>query len=234
MISCYHLCIPHPYKDGALFDDASFDIPKGAWAEVLGQGSSGKSILFSILSLRQRATQATLILYGCNILRLRRGKLEELRRRIGSCAQYPVMLEERSVLENLLLPLLVRGSKKSARDEAMHVLDELNLCHLCDVKASALTTQERRLIGLARTTLSSPELILVDGGVEGLDMHFRKRGMQLLKRMHRQGCTVVLFAREATSSLGGIKLDLRLEGGQVRMCTRATHAPCPEILGVRR
>ena len=78
MISCYHLNIPHPRRDGALLDDVSFELEQGSWADITGESGCGKSVLFELLSLRLLTREGTLIVGGRNLDRLPRRKLESL------------------------------------------------------------------------------------------------------------------------------------------------------------
>lgn len=234
MISCYHLTVGHPRRDGALLDDISFDIPEGSWVDITGEPHSGKSVLFSLLSLRGRPAQGTLIVAGRNIGRLARRKLERLRRDIGSCAQSVRLLPDRTVTENLLLPLVARQRTNEAAESVARVLAQLDFEDVRDLEVSALTSSERRVLGIARAMIGEPSLILIDGGLDDLDRVWRKRVRAALRALHRQGHTVVLFGRDVVGPMTGQGIELRLEDGRLEHLEHSLHAPSPETMGRRR
>ncbi|MEC9442702.1 MAG: ATP-binding cassette domain-containing protein [Myxococcota bacterium] len=234
MISCYHLNIPHPRRDGALLDDVSFELEQGSWADITGESGCGKSVLFELLSLRLLTREGTLIVGGRNLDRLPRRKLESLRRRIGACAQKPSLLEDRTVLENLLLPLVARGETRRAAQQVEVVIEALELGALRNMPLEALTESERRVVAIGRACVGTPAMILIDGGVEGLDPAWKKRARSYLRKLHLEGSTVILFSREAVGPMTGRGVELRLEDGRVEPTERSLHAPAPEHIGVRR
>lgn len=234
MISCYNLSLPHPRRDGALFDEASFEVEAGTWVDVTGESSSGKSVLFELLSLRARTSQGTFIVAGRTLARLSRRKLEALRRRIGACAQRPMLLDGRTVTENLLVPLVARGETRSAARKVDAMLEAFELEAVKSLPVHALTESERRVVAIARACVGEPELILIDGGLDGLDAAWRQRVKQALRRLHLDGATVVLFSREVVGPVSGRGAAFRLEQGRLETLERSVHAPMPEDGGLRR
>ena len=234
MISCYHLNIPHPRRDGALLEDVSFELEQGSWADITGESGCGKSILFELLGLRLSAREGTLIIGGRNLDRLPRRKLESLRKRIGACAQKPLLLEERTVLENLLVPLVARGETRSAARLVESVIEALELDALRHLPIEALSESERRVVAIGRACVGAAPMILIDGGVEGLDTAWKKRARSFLRKLHLEGSTVVLFSREAVAPMTGRGVELRIEDGRLEPTERSLHAPAPEDIGVRR
>ena len=233
MISCFHLSVKHPRMEGALLDDVSFEIETGGWAEFTGEAGCGKSLLFSMLSLRARPEQGTMIVAGRNIARLPQRKLERLRAKIGSCQQSPLLLEDRSVVENLLLPFVARKQLKQAPGYVDHILEQLELQALRDLPVHMLSSSERRVVGIARACVGDPSMILIDGAFEQLDLNWKKRVRAHLRRLHREGRTVVLFGRESVGPMTGRGVELRMTQSSIEPVERSVHAPAPEI-GRRR
>ncbi len=233
MISCFHLEVKHPRHEGALFHDVSFEIETGGWAEFTGEPGCGKSALFSMLSLRTRPEQGTLIVAGRNLARLPRRKLESLRSKIGSCQQEPLLLAHRTVLENLLLPFVARGQLKHAARAVDEVIEQFEIRALRDLPVHMLSASERRVVGIARACVGDPSMILIDGGFEHLDLVWKKRVRSHLRRVHREGRTVVLFGRENVGPMTGRGVEFRITQASVEAVERSVHAPSPEI-GRRR
>ncbi len=233
MISCFHLKVQHPRQEGMLLDDVSFEIETGGWAEFTGESGCGKSAIFSMLSLRTIPKEGTLIVAGRNLSRLPQRKLERLRAKIGSCAQTPRLLEDRTVVENLLLPFVARNQLKKAPRHVDEVIEQLELGALRDLPVRMLSESERRVVGIARACVGDPAMILIDGGFEYLDLVWKKRVRAHLRRLHREGRTVVLFGRESVGPMTGRGVEFRITQSSIEPVERSVHAPSPEI-GRRR
>lgn len=229
MISCYHLSVPDP-RGQLLFDDVSFEIPDGTWTELTGPSGCGKSVLFSLMSLQRSPDQGMLVVQGRNLPRCTQAKIAQLRRAMGVCEQLPRLLDDRTVLENLLLPFIARGQTRGAPEQAHEGLDRAGIANLANLRAGALTQPERRMVGILRATLGSPAGILIDGGLDGLDEGPKKRAQQLLRAAHRQGSSIFLFGHAWTGSTTGRGMELRIEAGQIDRVTRSLQAPAPEAV----
>ena len=198
MISCFHLKVPHPYRQRPLLDDVSLEIEKGEFVEIVGPAGAGKSVLFSLLSLRAKAAYGKCIIGGRNLERLDSGGLAELRSKIGSCAQRPEFLEERTVLENLILPLVARSISDGALEEVEALIKDTGLEPLAKTLAGGLSDAERRLAGIFRALVGSPSLVLIDGGLAGLG-ELRDDARAALAAAYKAGATVILTGRKVSS-----------------------------------
>jgi ABC-type lipoprotein export system ATPase subunit len=230
MISCYHLSAPNTRKPGSpLFDNISFEIPDGSWAEITGPSGCGKSLLFAVMSLQLAPTQGTLIVQGRNLPRCTPSRIAELRRSLGICAQQPSLLDDRTTFENLLVPFVAREQLHHAPELVHAALQRAELSHLADLPARSLTLPERRLVTILRACLGDPAAILIDGGLDHLDEPSRRRAQQLLRAQHRQGATIFLFHSAWTSSTTGRSVELRISTPNLEVVERsALHAPSPE------
>mgnify|MGYP006195463165 CR=1 FL=1 len=203
LITCFHLNIAaraagesEPRK---LIDDLSMEVGRGSWNEVVGPSGAGKSLLFGILSLRLEADDGKLVLDGRNFHRLSRRGICELRRRFTSCAQEPVLLENRTVIENLVLPFVVRREEHKALPLCDELLEEANVAHLRDVRVVNLSQQERIIVGVLRAVAGEPQAIVVDDVLHCVEEGARLMLLRMLQRSHLRGATVVLFGREQTA-----------------------------------
>lgn len=199
MISCFQLSIQHPRAGQPLFENASFEIEPASWTEIIGPAASGKSLLFSILSLSHSPHQGKLLIAGRNVERLRGPAYAELRRRIGSCPQNPTLLNRRSVIENLIIPLVVRGQPDNAATEAERLLDALDLTTLRDAPLKSLANSERQAIAVLRAIIGRPPLIIIDDGFDLLDPKHLQPILTLLHAAQTNGSTLILFARKPIS-----------------------------------
>ena len=198
MINCYHLTVPGTERTGPLLDDVSFEIDEGEWVEFVGPSGSGKSLLHSVLALESKPTDGRLVIAGRNLARLDGRGLVELRREFGSCRQTEQLLEPRTVVENLVVPLVVRGKTTQASSTADRLLERAGLEQLRDVPVAELSAGHRRMVALLRAVMGRPRAILVDGGFEGLGDDLREAAKAAVHRSHDQGSAVVLFGRQAS------------------------------------
>lgn len=216
MISCYQLTVPGTERNGPLFEDVSFEIDEGEWVEFVGPAASGKTALYAVLALEARPREGRLVVAGRNLARLDESGLVELRREIGTCREDVELLEDRSVVENLVVPLVVRGKSSRASDAAERLLDRAGIASLRDVSVGELSSGERRLVGVLRAVIGRPRLILIDGGVGRLDGRLLEAALEALHRSHEQGSAVYLFGRRPTDRAPGERRLYQLDRGTLR------------------
>jgi ABC-type ATPase involved in cell division len=224
MISCYHLTVPRPGAQSLLLDDVSVEVARGDFVQITGASGAGKSVLFSILSLRRRVADARCIIAGRNLDRLDEAGMADLRRTIGSRSQRPVLLEQRSVLENLILPLVARGEHDGALERVEELIADSRLEQLAQARAGRLSEAERNLLGLFRALVGSPALVLVDGGLEGLgDLAGDAR--RALKQAHASGSTIVATARRPAALEDCCTVLMELSDGMLEVGQRIEQPP---------
>lgn len=233
IISCFHLAVGArgTQESHNLLDDLTLEIPAGSWNEVVGDTGSGKSLLFGILSLRFEADGGKLLFGGRNFDRLSRRGIADLRRTIASCGQRPLLLERRTVLENLVLPFVVRGDERNVVDTCEELLGEVGLADKRDVPVAALSHEERLIVGAIRAIAPAPKLLLVDGVLEELSEAPRRHVMRLMQKRHLDGATVILFGRNESQNArrGNV---IRMQQGRLESFTTAQpHERVPETAG---
>src|SRR5690606_33785841 len=162
MISCFHLTIAFAGGERQLFDDASFKVEAGSWTELTGPTGCGKSVLFDVLSLRAAPRHGQVLVAGRNLERLRADGYAELRRQVGSCGERPDLLAGRSVIENLVLPMLVRGEAHAAVGDAEALLATIDCGHLRAMPVVRLAREERLVVAALRAMVGRPKLIVLD------------------------------------------------------------------------
>lgn len=213
MFACFDLTVPRPRGDGRLFDGWNVEIDDGEWIDVVGDSGSGKSILFAILTLERRPEEGRLVVQGRNLERIDEADLDELRRQFGTCRQPVELLEDRTVLENVLLPLVVRGEVDGARELADSHLESVGLAELADARVANLSSNERRGVAVARATVGSPAVVAVDEPAVGREGRLAGISKRALGGVHEEGATVLTFGcrRPEYSPSEARRLDL---GGQ--------------------
>ncbi len=214
MIALVDVKIPAVESDTPLVESLSVKMEAGTWNEIIGPAGAGKTALFEILSLRRTPPKGKLVIAGRNISRLKKGGLAKLRREVGSCPQEITLLPERTVVENTILPLVVRGMGREGLKTAEETLGFLGLMHRRDTPVGCLSEQEQILVGLSMATVGSPKVILIDGVHERLESGSRGLVMSWLKKRSQKGSTVVLLGRKALNRRDDATL-WRLKDGAV-------------------
>lgn len=192
----------------------SLKMERGSWNEIVGPAGVGKSALFEVLTLRRRPPSGRLIIAGRNIERLGRGALSTARLEMGSCPQGLTLLRERTALENILLPLVVRGETQGAVGKAEEALGFLGLMPQRDRPVSTLCAQQQVLVGLAMAAVGGPKVVVIDGVHEQLEPATRGVVLSWLERAQARGSTVVVFGRRAMNRRSASVL-WRLRDGDV-------------------
>jgi cell division transport system ATP-binding protein len=224
MIKCFHLTIRAPHGGAPIFEDLSFEIESESWAEIVGPSSSGKTLLFKLLSLQAVARKGQLLLGGRNLDRIKGDGYADLRRVIGSCGQRPELLVDRTALENIILPLVVRKDTRDAAHRALKLLEAVGAEHLRDLPVSAASHEDRLLVGVLRAIIGRPKIVVLDGCLEAFDDERRDALIELLADNRKKGATVVIFGRRPTPGRPDDARVWTLREGQLEE-TRPVRAP---------
>ena len=195
MIALFDVTIPGVDGEAPVVDDLSLQIEEGSWNELVGPSGTGKTALFEVMTLRRRPARGRLVIAGRNVDRLGRRGVAGVRRDLGSCPQRPALLWERTVVENAVLPMVVRSRVDGAVDAAEEVLDSLGLLARRDRPVSTLSDQEQALVGLAMATVGRPSLVVIDGIRQKLESTARGMALSWLDRVCDGGSTVIIFGR---------------------------------------
>jgi len=146
-------------------------IKTGEMSALVGQSGAGKSTLLQIAGLLDRPSKGVVFVNGENIARISDDVRTGLRRDyIGFVYQYHNLLSDFSALENVMLPMLIRGGKKSeAEEHAAFLLDKLKLSHRLKHRPAELSGGEQQRVAIARALANQPKLLLADEPTGNLD-----------------------------------------------------------------
>lgn len=158
-------------QDSFVLENVSLTVGKSEVTALLGPSGSGKSTLLHIAGLLDSPTNGNIIFEKQKIEELSDNEKTALRlRKIGFVYQYHHLLQEFSALENVMLPMLIAGSKKSAaREKAESLLELLGLKEKINMFPSELSGGQKQRVAIARAMINDPVLLLADEPTGNLD-----------------------------------------------------------------
>lgn len=172
-------------------------LARGEMAFLTGHSGAGKSTLLRLIALLERPSRGQLLVDGENIGRLPARRVPYHRRRIGLIFQDHRLLDDRSVFDNVALPLVVAGvSAAEIGRRARAALDQVGLLSKERVLPSALSAGEQQRVGIARAVVGKPPLILADEPTGNLDPRLSREIMELFSRLNQVGTTVLIATHD--------------------------------------
>ena len=176
----------------------SLTITKGEFIAITGPSGSGKSTLMNILGLLDTPTTGTYILNGENTTGLSEDTLAFVRNReIGFVFQQFNLLQRQSALENVILPSIYAGAKRTLREtKAKELLTQLGLGERLHNRPNQLSGGQQQRVAIARALMNNPDVILADEPTGNLDTKSGQDVMVTLKKLHKEGKTIVLITHE--------------------------------------
>jgi putative ABC transport system ATP-binding protein len=188
-------------RDVVALDDVSLAIPRGEMVSIIGPSGSGKSTLLNLVGGLDRATSGDVRVDGEPLLGLTDDALTRVRRdKIGFVFQFFNLLPTLSCLENVGLPLHLRGwPRRKVDDRARELLNLVQLAPRMDHLPEELSGGERQRVAIARALSVYPPILLADEPTGNLDTHTGGAILALIRDLHaRLGSTVVIVTHDMT------------------------------------
>jgi len=209
------------YKSGqtdlVLFENLSFQVRKGEMLAIVGESGSGKSSLLHILGTLDRASQGDVYCAQIHVAKLTDDAAADFRNReIGFVWQFHYLLPEFTALENVAMPLLMRGTAhRTAMDKAAGWLREVGLENRGHHRAGELSGGEQQRVALARALVAGPQILMADEPTGDLDNRTAEMVFDLVQRLHRDYRLTSLIVTHNLDFAGRCDRVLRLHQGQV-------------------
>jgi cell division transport system ATP-binding protein len=175
----------------------NFELEAGEMAFLTGPSGAGKSTLLKLLMLMERPSSGTLLINGKNLNRLSRSSIPSYRRQIGVVFQNHQLLSDRTVFDNVALPLQILGYPPS--ETGRRVRAALDGVGLLDKEANnplTLSGGEQQRVGIARAVVHKPKILLADEPTGNLDPKLSTEIMSLFRRFQSVGVTVLIATHD--------------------------------------
>jgi cell division transport system ATP-binding protein len=196
--------------------DVSFTVEPGELVFLTGRSGAGKSTVLKLIAAIERPSSGSVLVNGQNVASLKRAAIPYLRRNIGLVFQDQKLLYDRTVYENVMLPLAFseHPAKEAAR-RARAALDKVGLLERERANPIQLSGGEQQRLAIARAVVNRPALLLADEPTANLDAESATRILEIFVAFHQVGVTVLISSHDQGLIARYGKRVLRLDGGRV-------------------
>jgi len=175
----------------------SFHLHAGQMAFLTGHSGAGKSTLLKLIALLERTSRGQLFLDGENLSRARKNKIPFIRRKVGMIFQNHRLLFDRTVFDNVALPLVIAGYRHQDISRRVRAaLDKVDLLARERALPITLSGGEQQRVGIARAVVNKPPLLLADEPTGNLDPELSRDIMRLFEHFNQVGVTVLIASHD--------------------------------------
>lgn len=177
--------------------EVSFTVEREELVFLTGHSGAGKSTLLKLIMVMERPTRGQIAVDGQSLRELRSSRIPQLRRQIGVVFQNHQLLFDRSVYDNVALPLLIAGySHRETGRRVRAALDRVGLLARERAMPVTLSGGEQQRVGIARAVVNKPRVLLADEPTGNLDPALSAEIMALFERFNQVGVTVVIASHD--------------------------------------
>lgn len=201
----------------AALSDATFTLGRGELVLLTGPSGAGKSTVIRLVCGVEVPTTGQVTVAGEDVSRIGRRALPFLRRSLGVVLQNQLLLNDRTVLDNVALPALAAGlSHSDAHERARTAIERVALDPAVEgARPNALSGGEQQRVALARAIVNRPALLLADEPTAHLDEHGASQLLELLDRFALAGVTVLMATHGEAAPLPSRARVMRIEAGRI-------------------
>ena len=215
MLKFDHVSKRYPDAGDAL-KDVSFHLKQGEIAFLTGHSGAGKSTLLKLIAMMELCSRGHILLDGQNLNQVKEKHIPYVRRNLGLIFQDNKLLNDRTVFDNVALPLIVSGyGIQEIGKRVRAVLDKVGLSGKEKKLPLALSGGEQQRVGIARAFVNKPKLILADEPTGNLDQELSAEIMSVFEQFQKVGVSVLIASHnESLVSKMGHRV-LALDHGQL-------------------
>ena len=197
--------------------NVSLCVKKGEFLSVLGPSGSGKSTLMNVIGCMDKADSGTYFLDGIPIHEAKEKQITQIRNeKIGFIFQKYHLIPTYNVLQNIVMPLLVRGmTMKKAEEAGRDVIHMLGLSERIRHKPRELSGGQQQRVAIARALVGEPAILLADEPTGALDQNSGKEVLKLFHRLNEIGNTIVMITHDLNVAQNAGRI-VRIVDGELR------------------
>ena len=196
MIQFTNVFMTYPSGNKAL-QNINLNIDKGEMAYISGRSGAGKSTLLKLINLIDRHTRGQIVVKGQNLERIKNNRIPIFRRNIGFIFQNHRLLNDRTIFDNVALPLIISGSsRQEVKRRVQAALDKVDLLSKINNCPMELSGGEQQRVGVARAVVHRPAVLLADEPTGNLDPALSWDMMKLFEQFNQVGVTVLIASHE--------------------------------------
>jgi cell division transport system ATP-binding protein len=196
--------------------NTSFAIEEGQMAFLTGHSGAGKSTLLRLIGCLERPTRGQVWVNDRNLNKLSNSQIPYHRRDVGMIFQDHRLLHDRTVFDNVALPLVVAGaSPNEIKRRVNAALDKVGLLHKERSMPLTLSGGEQQRVGIARAVVSKPKVLLADEPTGNLDPELSKEIMELFMEFNRVGVTLLIATHDIALILSMSQRIIKLDKGRI-------------------
>lgn len=215
MIEFYHVSKQY-VKNYLALNDINLSIEKGEFIFLTGASGAGKTTLLKLMYKEELPSKGQILIDSVNINLIPPKKLFKLRRSIGIIFQDFKLLLNRTIYENVSIPLVVRGEKKSVLDRMVNsALSVVGLTHRRNYIPAHISGGEQQRVAIARAIVGNPKIIIADEPTGNLDTELSIEILKIFERINSNGITVIFATHDKNLIKMFPKRMIKLEKGRL-------------------
>lgn len=186
------------YENGHIaLNNINVNLNLGEMVFLQGHSGAGKSTLLKLIALVERPSRGEVMVGGKDLNTIQSYKVPFYRRQLGFITQNPQLLNDRTIFENVALPLQVMGFDRQDIARRVHAaLERVGLSEKERMKPITLSEGEKQRVGIARAIVHKPQILLADEPTGNLDPILSKEIMRLFVRFNQVGVTVLIASHD--------------------------------------
>ena len=196
MIEFYHVSKQY-VKDQFALEDVSLTIQKGEFIFLTGASGAGKSTLLKLIFKEELPSKGQILVDSTNINLIPPRELYRLRREIGIVFQDFKLLGNRTVFENVSIPLMVRGERKASIEKMVNKsLAQVGLSHRKNYLPTHISGGEQQRVAIARAIVGNPKIIIADEPTGNLDTELSIEIFKIFEKINANGITTIIATHD--------------------------------------